>query len=210
MNPRDDVRFWRKVWKTDTCWAWLGWADPKGYGTVGRNGVRYRSHRYSWEMHRGPIPAGMTIDHLCRNTFCVNPDHMEVVTMRENILRGDGPSARNARKTHCPKGHELSLVAPGQRGCRVCRARAYVKQARKRGYTRTFPLTHCRRGHAYEGANVVWHGTKRYCLGCRRINKAAYTARLRDARQQLGSSGEVPRVAHAHETRAHFPAPPSI
>lgn len=80
----------------------------------------------SHELHKGPIPEGLVIDHLCRNRGCVNPDHLEAVTQRENILRGEGLAAANARKTHCPKGHPYSgenlYVVPssGRRQCRIC------------------------------------------------------------------------------------------
>ena len=64
------------------------------------------AHRWSYEHHVGPIPEGLTVDHLCRNTSCVNPEHMEVVTREENAYRG----SRNKDKTHCDKGHELTAA----------------------------------------------------------------------------------------------------
>ena len=83
-----------------------------------------------------PIPDGMTIDHLCHNRSCVNPDHMEIVTPGENVLRGFGVSAKAARKTHCPAGHAYAggnlYIYPvtNHRGCRACgraSARRYYK-----------------------------------------------------------------------------------
>lgn len=84
-------------------------------------------HRLAWEEVRGPIPAGLVIDHLCRNRACYRIDHLEVVTQRENILRGEGATAVHARKTQCPQGHPYSgpnlYVEPstGKRRCRTCR-----------------------------------------------------------------------------------------
>jgi hypothetical protein len=85
------------------CWEWTGGHSSTGYGAWGPRAQK--AHRAVWELLVSPIPKGMTLDHLCRNRGCVNPDHLEVVTMRENVLRGVGPSAVNARKTHCVHGH---------------------------------------------------------------------------------------------------------
>ena len=82
----------------------------------------------SYELHVGPIPKGLTVDHTCRNRRCVNPNHMEIVTQKENNARGNSPSAINARKTHCKRGHPFSgdnlYVDPGRqsRHCRACKA----------------------------------------------------------------------------------------
>lgn len=129
-TPRFDPlaqRFWRYVAKTDTCWNWTG-AISSGYGVFvvdQRPTKAVRSHRYSYELAHGPIPDGLTIDHLCRNKRCVNPDHLEAVTMRVNVLRNSGPSARNAIATHCIHGHpfdaENTYIKPdGRRRCRAC------------------------------------------------------------------------------------------
>jgi hypothetical protein len=82
-------RFVEKVEKTDTCWNWTGSTD-RGYGKIGlRRGVApLYAHRVSYEFHVGPIPAGLQLDHLCRNRSCVNPAHLEPVTQRENLARG--------------------------------------------------------------------------------------------------------------------------
>lgn len=76
-------------------------------GTYGRFG-NVNVHRVAYESLRGPIPKGLTIDHLCRNTICINPDHLEAVALTENIRRGFSPTAINRRKTKCPKGHEYT------------------------------------------------------------------------------------------------------
>lgn len=110
----------------DACWPWPGATRGAGYGTIrafGRNNVL--THRLAYELAVGPIPEGLVIDHLCRNTRCVNPSHLEPVTPRENTLRGRGIAASNAQKTHCPAGHPYDeentyLIKTGGRMCRTC------------------------------------------------------------------------------------------
>jgi len=109
MYPANtETDFWQRVTKTATCWLWNGSDRGKGYCAVRFNGLQVFAHRLAWELTNGPIQAGLTIDHLCRNRRCVNPRHMEVVSVRENVLRGVGPTAVNARKAFCLKGHEFS------------------------------------------------------------------------------------------------------
>jgi hypothetical protein len=123
-----DKRFWAKVQKTDGCWLWTG-ALASGYGYFGRmtpNGPKnFLAHRIAYEQLVGLIPAGLVIDHLCRNRRCVNPAHMEPVTIRENLLRGESPPAQNARRTHCKYGHEYTKentsVYHAKRFCLTCR-----------------------------------------------------------------------------------------
>lgn len=114
--------------KTDGCWLWRGFRmTPTGYGrfngTVDGKARKMLAHRMIYEQLVGPIPQGMTLDHLCRNRSCVNPDHMEVVTNRINTLRGDNPCAQNARRTSCVNGHAFDAAnTRPYRGGRVCRA----------------------------------------------------------------------------------------
>ncbi|MGE9696677.1 HNH endonuclease signature motif containing protein [Streptomyces sp. CH6] len=122
------VRFHASYTTTSTCWAWQRTLDRDGYGqfhakTQGRSNL-LSAHRVAWMIHHGhPIPDGLTIDHLCRNRACVNPQHMETVTHKVNTLRGYNPCAINARKTHCPQGHRYE-TAFGKRICKPCRAEA--------------------------------------------------------------------------------------
>lgn len=116
------------------CWIWIG--ELSGlYG-------RYRGqkvHRLTYEKAKGPIPDGLVIDHLCRNMSCVNPDHLEAVTQRINTLRGVGPTAKNAVKTHCSKGHELSgnnvRILRDRRYCQEC-SRIYSRDYQRRKYAK--------------------------------------------------------------------------
>lgn len=126
------------------CWLWLGkLSRENGYGQMGVMGKTRYAHRLAWEVAHGPIPPGLTIDHLCRQRSCVNPDHLEVVTIRENVLRGVGRSAVNHRKTHCKYGHEFSpknthIDPKGKRVCRACKRDTYRKvQQRKAVRART-------------------------------------------------------------------------
>ena len=90
------------------CWIWDGMVNMKGYGKISINGNVILAHRYFYEQLRGPIPVGLFPDHLCRVPPCVNPAHLEIVTMRENTLRGIGPTARYAKATHCIHGHAFT------------------------------------------------------------------------------------------------------
>jgi hypothetical protein len=115
------------------CWVWTGYLNPDGYGMVDvrNNGlgiVVTTAHRIGFLVLRGSLPpAPLELDHLCRNRACVNPCHLEVVTMKVNILRGESPFAINARKTECKHGHLLSennvYMFRGSRNCKACRLR---------------------------------------------------------------------------------------
>lgn len=130
----DEIRFWSNVTPTGFCWEWSGTLDRDGYGLYSNR----RAHRLAWELLIGPCPLGLVPDHLCRNRACVNPDHLEWVTNRVNVLRGQGSAALRARKTHCPQGHEYTPESTyvrkgGQRSCYICildrgRKRAQAKQ----------------------------------------------------------------------------------
>ena len=117
-------RFWPKVeipdgpddaWE-DMCWSWTGAHIPGGYGSIGVDGSQRGAHRVAYELLVGPIPDGLTIDHLCRVKDCVNPAHMEPVTSAENNRR------RSATRTTCKRGHPFDqLDSNGHRQCSICR-----------------------------------------------------------------------------------------
>jgi hypothetical protein len=110
------------------CLIWMGQCEHGGYGMVWFEGKKRLAHRVSYLLHKGTIPEGQTLDHLCRVPACINPDHLEPVTRRENTLRGDGPAGINSRKTHCINGHKFTeeniyMHPRGFRQCRICRKR---------------------------------------------------------------------------------------
>ena len=113
------------------CWQWVGYVLPTGYANVNLNGQWVGVHRLSYELLVGPIRDGLVIDHLCRNTSCVNPDHLEPVTSTENTLRGYSLAAKNARKKRCKRGHELTIRPDGYRHCQVCRLEQQRERRRK-------------------------------------------------------------------------------
>lgn len=122
----DLLTVWEKVEKTETCWNWTGHINGGGYGIFHRkrDGVRrrWRAHRLMYEHLVGPIPEGLVLDHLCRNTRCVNPEHLDPVTNVENVRRA------MALITECPHGHPYSdentyRCPNGNRRCRECHRR---------------------------------------------------------------------------------------
>ena len=129
-------RFWSKVDRSGDCWLWTACISIYGYGDFWQKRGTKKAHRVAYEFRHGPVPAGLQIDHLCRNRACVNPDHMEVVTNRVNGLRGISQAAFNAKKTHCMRGHEFNDIntyrdREGNRGCRPCRTARNAARTRR-------------------------------------------------------------------------------
>jgi hypothetical protein len=140
--------FWLRVNKTDSCWTWTG-KKRAGYGRLKVDGRQLSAHRVAYELLIGPIPDGAQLDHLCRNRACVNPGHLEPVTARTNILRGEGLAAKEAAQKRCFRGHLLeggNLIAvpsrPNARYCRECnriRGREYGRKKRQAARERGGP-----------------------------------------------------------------------
>lgn len=137
----DEERFWARVDRSGgltKCWPWLAGAYPSGYGHMWWEGRSELAHRIAYTLSRKPIPSGRqwNIDHLCRNRICQNPDHLELVTRKENILRGISHGAVNNRKTHCIHGHEFTpentYHPPKRPHHRYCRACAYRRARQQR------------------------------------------------------------------------------
>lgn len=118
------------------CMNWLGRPNDGGYGRVTHHGKIMRAHRAAYEIAKGPIVDGLVLDHLCRNRICVNPEHLEPVSIGDNVLRGETFAAENKAKTHCPQKHEYTpentyLSNENMRHCRACgRDRARRKRGR--------------------------------------------------------------------------------
>ena len=107
------------------CWLWQKSKNDQGYGHIYLEGRLQSAHRVSYVVFVGPLKKNLTIDHKCRVPSCINPDHLEAVSMRENILRGNGLAAIQARQTYCKRGHPLSganlyMEPGGRRRCRAC------------------------------------------------------------------------------------------
>ena len=127
-----EERFWAKVnkegplWNGTACWLWTGAKDRLNYGRFNIGGQMTLAHRYAYETLVALIPEGLEPDHLCRVPSCVNPEHLEPVTHKINIQRGNPTGVANLRKTHCPKGHPYDLFNTytdkrGKRSCSQCR-----------------------------------------------------------------------------------------
>jgi hypothetical protein len=188
------------------CWLWFGVLTAAGYGQLRVDGKPYYAHRFSHETFVGPIPTQYQVDHLCRQRCCVNPDHLEAVPQRTNLLRGISPSAVNATKTTCLRGHPLEgenlRVYGGSRRCIECdrqrnaewrasnrdrdraaaRARRGCRWVGKGGMQRT--RAHCPQGHPYDELNTIRNknGSRR-CRACKRASDSIRRAGARTSRE---------------------------
>lgn len=180
------------------CWLWSAWSDRNGYGRirVGNVSVGRRivfTHRFSYTIHKGDIPEGLVIDHLCKNTNCCNPDHLEAVTTRENVLRGENFSAKKAKQKACKRGHLFTpenthISSQGTRQCRTCR-RHWDRARRPKllRHTKAEP-THCSKGHEFTFENS-WADPKGY-RKCRICNAAkAKNFRMKKAAERNAKLG---------------------
>lgn len=145
-----EERFWPKVNRDGPipafaphlgpCWIWTAASiktqtEGVRYGAFSIGGGPKLAHRVSYEFAKGPILDGLEVDHLCRITLCVNPNHLEAVTGRENVLRSSSPAAESAARTHCNRGHpydpENTRVYRGARRCKRCEKERDKKRTRK-------------------------------------------------------------------------------
>lgn len=184
------------------CWLWKPNGSVGGYGLFGLKGKSQLAHRVSHEHFTEPIPPGLTIDHLCCVRNCVRPDHLEAVTLAENLRRARawddyiGPAAYNRSKTHCPQGHPYSgdnlCVRAGRRECRTCiRERAAWRRSLQPKVARRLKVA-CVNGHSFDEFGVI-RGGVRVCGECARERVRTYRARQRAERLP-----ELPRATCVH------------
>lgn len=125
--------FWPKVDTSGDCWEWTAALRPDGYGVIGRwidrKTVVLRAHRVSWELHNGPIPDGLTVDHVCFNRKRVRPAHLQLLTLADNSAK-----TQRAVSSTCKRGHRYDeddnlYLHPtkGARECRACRRLAVLR-----------------------------------------------------------------------------------
>lgn len=178
----------------DECWAWKGMkssplSDSREYITVRADSRPQLIHRLAYSVLVGPIPDGLEIDHLCRNTYCMNPQHLEPVTHRVNMLRGRTAAAANARRTHCVRGHpfegdNLRITPIGKRRCHSCDLERQRVKGGWLGNLHGRDRTHCIRGHELSGDNLVIKRWRKYVKrNCRICIRAAEQRRQREKRK---------------------------
>lgn len=213
--------------KPALCWVWNAALEDDGYGTFsvevyggvrtapGKDGKRRtrsgRAHRVAFEHFRGPVPAGLYLDHIvCDRRGCVNPWHTEPATPRQNVIRigrhGGSAAAVNAIKTHCPKGHEYTeentYLDAGARKCKVC-VRARNRDAQLAAPARgpradgIYCQTHCKRGHEFNEANTYWYRGGRICRACQRMRK--------DKREELSRRAGSGSITAHNLVKTHCP-----
>lgn len=181
-----EQRFWSRVEKDGPiplcdpslgpCWEWIGYRRKDGYGRVTLVGVTIMAHRYAYEASVGKIPDGLELDHLCRNRCCVNPKHLEPVTMLENVRRG---LAYRMRPDRCKRGHDLSgknlyIGTAGRRVCIICnrmKTRESEARMRQRNYAR----------------GLTWNGRKRKQIGLAGAREIRRRAKAGTALRTLSS-----------------------
>jgi hypothetical protein len=182
-------RFMTKFHREGECWVWHASKNNDGYGSFAWSHKKTtRAHRVSYEHFREAIPEGMVTDHLCRNRACVNPLHLEIVTAKENTMRGQSPVAKNAGKTSCKHGHPFSeentYRIGGERACIACRDVA-AKKYHKKAYV-PHARTHCKRGHEYTPENTKPRRGNPKVRACITCAKELHKKRLVGHRKEKG------------------------
>lgn len=173
-DPRVPARIWRKITVDPVtgCWLWCGYRASTGYGQTGWQGKTRLVHRVVFLLLGGEIPPSLQLDHRCRVRRCCHPAHLDVVSPRTNTLRGVGPSALNARKTHCTRGgHPLSgpnlrIERDGRRKCRTCHRADTARWRAKRKAETAEPSTAAK----IIGTNLGTHGIGTLTPGRMRTN----------------------------------------
>lgn len=127
ISPASISRIFAKITidHDTSCWNWTGSTTTNGYGNVRVNKTGYRTHRliYAWLVKDIPGGKGKNIpvlDHICNNRLCCNPAHLQLISDRENILKGNGATAKKSRQIHCKNGHILPVAIRGHRRCLIC------------------------------------------------------------------------------------------
>lgn len=120
LSPIEEKKFWNKVFKSTKCWDWIGAIGKNGYGVLKLRSEFYRAHRIAYFLKHGKIDRNLHIDHLCYNRKCVNPKHLEEVTLGENTRRGMKHCIK-PKKTHCSRGHPYDKInSQGKQICSIC------------------------------------------------------------------------------------------
>lgn len=208
LSEADVRRFWSHVEKTQTCWLWTGALKPSGYGNfhigLGDGGrLVPPAHRVSYLLAGKSIEPAEVVDHICRVRHCVNPDHLRAVTNQENVLAGIGPTAINARKTHCKRGHEFTqentIATATGRECRACKTlrnkARWQAKLEERGYP-SLRSNHetCKKGlHPWPESRIL-RGQKWRCHPCEqegwRVSRLKRKARALALADLAASHGE--------------------
>lgn len=187
LSKKDKKRLLDKIKVGDGCWEWQGTISKTGYGVMSINNKSTKAHRASYEVLFGEIPERLVIDHLCRNKICVNPWHLEPVTIAENNRRA---APFRKEKTHCPSGHEYTPENTSYyyskrynkryKSCKTCES---TKKRNKRNPKGNLPFaerTHCKEGHEFTEENTyITTKGNRACRICLRVWKKAYKVRIK-------------------------------
>lgn len=127
VSPKSISRVFAKITinSNNGCWVWNGSTTSGGYGNVRINKKLYRTHRLMYKLFVGEIPNGKgrnipVLDHLCNNRLCCNPTHLQLISDRDNILKGNGATAKKHRQVYCKNGHILPPPKNGHRRCTIC------------------------------------------------------------------------------------------
>lgn len=196
FSVKDIIRFNEKLNLLENgCLEFLGHVNHNGYCSFRVGTKMYRAHRFAWELYIGKIPDNLVLHHKCRNKKCCNINHLQIVTVKENLLLDETMASVNLSKTHCPKGHEYNSdntrISKGKRSCVICNKIKLKlwnqKQAEKRGYTLGVSnenKTHCKNGHEFTPENtlILKNRNGRNCRECAKIRLDNFLKRKKEIR----------------------------